>query len=76
VVSNPIGTVNVLEDAPDRLIELYPGVFDYAGTDPLTFLVTQNNNPSLVEATDQRHHPASEVPAGPEWNRQDQCHGF
>jgi hypothetical protein len=48
---NPIGTVNVLEDAPDRRIELYPGVFDYAGTDPLTFLVTQNNNPSLVEAT-------------------------
>jgi hypothetical protein len=51
VVANPVGQVNVQEDAPDRFIELYPGVFDYAGNGTLTFSVTQNTNTSLVTAT-------------------------
>jgi hypothetical protein len=52
VVANPVDDLQVTQGDPDRLIELYPGVFDYAGNDPLSFtVVVDNGQPPLVEAT-------------------------
>ncbi|MCL4200996.1 MAG: choice-of-anchor L domain-containing protein [Pirellulaceae bacterium] len=52
-VANPIGRVDVLEDAPNRFIELFPGVFEDPDNTVLTLTVTGNTNPSLVQTTIQ-----------------------
>lgn len=52
VVANPVGDLQATQGDPDRLIELYPGVFDYAGNDQLSFsVVVSPDQPRLVEAT-------------------------
>jgi hypothetical protein len=60
-VANPIGQVNVLEDAPNRFIQLFPGVFADVDNSALNLSVTANSNPSLVAAEIVR----SDDPNGP-----------
>lgn len=50
-VANPVGQVSVVEDAPNTLIELFPGVFRDADNTSLTLTVTANSNSALVAAT-------------------------
>jgi hypothetical protein len=61
IVANPIGRVNAIEDAPNRFIQLFPGVFDDVDDNVLTLTVTANSNSSLVAAEIVR----SDAPDGP-----------
>ena len=51
VVAKPVADFSVDEDAPDTLIELFPGVFADPDNTSLTLTVTQNSDSSLVAAT-------------------------
>ena len=51
VVANPVADFSVDEDAPNTLIELFPGVFADPDNTSLTLTVSGNTNPSLVTAT-------------------------
>lgn len=50
-IENPIADFTVNEDAPNNLIELFPGVFNDPDNASLTLSVAGNSNPSLVNAT-------------------------
>lgn len=51
LVSNPVADFSVNEDAPDTLIELFPGVFADVDSAALTLTVVSNSDPTLVEAS-------------------------
>jgi len=51
IVAKPVADFAVNEDAPDTLIELFPGVFADPDNTTLTLTVTHNSDPSLVTAT-------------------------
>jgi hypothetical protein len=51
LVANPVADFSVDEDAPDTLIELFPGVFADVDNAALTLSVVSNSDPTLVEAS-------------------------
>ena len=51
-IVNPIADRTIVEDGPDTVIELFPGVFTDPDGDPLTFTATSTNT-NLVTATVQ-----------------------